>query len=284
LPTWTRTTGATTNALVKATAANTLGDSGLINVSGGAITTGNDTAVSITAGAVSAGTTGKDVSLTASAAKAGSNANGGSVNFTPGAGDGVGNPGEVLVTGVFRATLNSVFNQSIQCYNSTTAIGNGGAYISGSGADQYFFASGATYASGIDTGLKRAAAGVVTVTDGSTGQGAFFAKSVITAKTADYTVTAAETGTIFTNTGSSGTVVFTLPASPANGLTYEFHITAANSVDIKTGTAVLIYANAVATTATTGKLTKNTVGTTIRLTYNGVAWMGPGQSGTWTVS
>lgn len=106
----------------------------------------------------------------------------------------------------------------------------------------------------------------------------------VTAKTADYTVLAGDSGTVFTNTGASGTVVFTLPASPTAGLWYEFHITAAQSVDIKTGTAVLIYANAAATTATTGKLTKNIVGTVIQLKYNGVAWMGVGQSGTWTVS
>lgn len=108
--------------------------------------------------------------------------------------------------------------------------------------------------------------------------------SAVSAKTTDYAVLAGDSGTIFTNTGASGTVVFTLPASPTNGLWYEFHITAAQSVDIKTGTAVLIYANAAATTATTGKLTKSTVGTVIQLNYNGVAWMGVGQSGTWTVS
>lgn len=42
-----------------------------------------------------------------------------------------------------------------------------------------------------------------------------------TAKTGDYTVVAADTGTMFTTTGASGAVIFTLPTKAA-GLRYRF--------------------------------------------------------------
>lgn len=43
----------------------------------------------------------------------------------------------------------------------------------------------------------------------------------ISNKTADYTITSSETGTVFTNTGAAGAVTFTLPTATA-GLTYTF--------------------------------------------------------------
>ena len=48
-----------------------------------------------------------------------------------------------------------------------------------------------------------------------------FEKKTVTAKAADYTVTAAETGRVFTTTGATGAVNFTLPAK-ATGLVYTF--------------------------------------------------------------
>ena len=51
-------------------------------------------------------------------------------------------------------------------------------------------------------------------------------KLPVVAKTGDYTVTAAESGTIFTTTGATGAVTFTLP-SKAAGLHYWFF----NTVD-----------------------------------------------------
>lgn len=250
------TTGATTNAIVKATAANTLGDSDLLAPGSAMLQFG--------------GATSSYPALVRSSA-----------NIQAIKADSSG------YTDIYAAQLvgtSQIYSDAIGgLVSSAGASGVKGVQLASNG--QYCWGSSTTPVSGFgDTGLGRVAAGIVKVTDGDTGQGALLNKRVITAKTADYTVTAAETGTVFTNTGAAGTVVFTLPASPANGLTYEFHITEAQSVDIKTGTAVLIYANAAPTTATTGKLTKNTVGTCIQLVYNGVAWMGTGQSGTWTVS
>lgn len=51
------------------------------------------------------------------------------------------------------------------------------------------------------------------------------------AKTADYTVVAADNGTTFTNTGAAGAVVFTLPAL-APGLAFEFRVVADQNVTV----------------------------------------------------
>jgi len=51
------------------------------------------------------------------------------------------------------------------------------------------------------------------------------------AKTANYTVLTTDNGTLFTNTGASGAVVFTLPTLAA-GLVYEFLVTADQSVTV----------------------------------------------------
>ena len=52
-----------------------------------------------------------------------------------------------------------------------------------------------------------------------------------TAKTASYTVTVAENGTVFTNRGASGTIVFTLPAPFANAH-YRFITHAAQIISV----------------------------------------------------
>lgn len=59
----------------------------------------------------------------------------------------------------------------------------------------------------------------------------------VVAKTADYTVTEADNGTLFTNRGASGAVIFTLPVTPKKGLRYGFHVVADNSVTVAGGTA-----------------------------------------------
>lgn len=51
------------------------------------------------------------------------------------------------------------------------------------------------------------------------------------AKTGDYVVTAADTGTVFTNAGASGAVAFTLPTKAA-GLTYIFLAVANQAISV----------------------------------------------------
>lgn len=72
------------------------------------------------------------------------------------------------------------------------------------------------------------------------------------AKTADYTIpnTLAAADTIYTNTGASGTVVFTLPSvKAAHGVTFRFHAFAAQIIRALpvTGEAVNLSGSAVVT-------------------------------------
>lgn len=70
------------------------------------------------------------------------------------------------------------------------------------------------------------------------------------AKTADYTVVAADFGKIMTNTGATGTVVFTLPSAVTYpGAVLRFHLFAAQIVRLLpvTGQAIALNSSAVVT-------------------------------------
>lgn len=92
--------------------------------------------------------------------------------------------------------------------------------------------------------MKNSGDGYRRADDGSWGK-------IPVAKTAAYTVTAQEVGTVFTNTGSSATVVFTLPI-PKGGEWFTFvksvtnksiELQAPTGVSINGGTAAKKYAN-----------------------------------------
>lgn len=55
-------------------------------------------------------------------------------------------------------------------------------------------------------------------------------------KTADYTVTVADSGTIFTNHGDTGAIIFTLPVNPEKGLCYLFVNAVDQSLNVTAGT------------------------------------------------
>jgi len=61
--------------------------------------------------------------------------------------------------------------------------------------------------------------------------------SNVVAKTADYTVSAYESGTLFTTRGAAGAVNFTLPATPAKGLVFSFYNAANQNLTVTSGTA-----------------------------------------------
>lgn len=92
------------------------------------------------------------------------------------------------------------------------------------------------------------------------------------AKTSNYTVLASQLGTTFTNTGGSGTVVFTLPPvadSKGGVLRFVGKISQVMSVDV-TGTE-LLYLDGVATAGY--KITITGTGHFADLYCNGSAWM-----------
>ena len=73
-------------------------------------------------------------------------------------------------------------------------------------------------------------------------------------KTANYTVTAADSGTWFNTKGAGGTVVFTLPAvATSAGLRYRFQAAAAQILTVTAPAGTLVtYNNAAATSVSTG--------------------------------
>lgn len=59
----------------------------------------------------------------------------------------------------------------------------------------------------------------------------------VLAKTAAYSVTEADNGTLFTTTGAAGDITFTLPTTAKIGLRYGFYATTDNALTVVAGTA-----------------------------------------------
>lgn len=108
--------------------------------------------------------------------------------------------------------------------------------------------------------------------------------STLSAKAADYTVTATDAqAKVFHNTGAAGTVIFTLPTASA-GLRVTFIVTAAQILNIKTGTTDTIRVAASVSTATTGSVQASAIGNTLTLVCIGTQWVAESYVGTWTVA
>ncbi|MHC4475712.1 MAG: hypothetical protein ACYTEL_08700 [Planctomycetota bacterium] len=69
--------------------------------------------------------------------------------------------------------------------------------------------------------------------------GAGGAKKTIEAHTSDDTLTAAESGSVHTNLGATGTVTLTLPASAGAGTVFTFSVQAAQELRVDPGTATI---------------------------------------------
>jgi hypothetical protein len=91
------------------------------------------------------------------------------------------------------------------------------------------------------------------------------------AKTSDYTIVAADTGKLFTNTGATGAVTFTLPTLAA-GLVFDFFVVADQNVTVASaaGDDMVIFNDVAADSAafsTAGQL----IGGRLRVTSNAAA-------------
>lgn len=96
----------------------------------------------------------------------------------------------------------------------------------------------------------------------------------IVAKTADYTVTGADSNTLFTNRGASGTVNFTLPATPAQGLRFGFHVVANQTVTLTSGTAdTLIVLNDATADTVSLATTSLKIGGHLEVIGDGTGWL-----------
>jgi hypothetical protein len=94
------------------------------------------------------------------------------------------------------------------------------------------------------------------------------------AKTANYTVLESDCGMLFTNTGASGTVNFTLPVTAKQGLEYEFQCTADQTMTITAGTAdTMITLNDLAADSVSLATSSEKIGGGFRVIGTGSTWL-----------
>lgn len=104
----------------------------------------------------------------------------------------------------------------------------------------------------------------------------------VTAATASTTLTVAQSGGVFTNTGASGTITFSLPAATV-GLNYKFYVGAAQELRIDPNGSETISLPSTGVAGAAGKyLMANAVGETVHLYCAKTGtWACFGYTGTW---
>ena len=104
-----------------------------------------------------------------------------------------------------------------------------------------------------------------------------------TAKTANYTVTANDSGSGFTNVGASGAITFALPAATV-GLNYYFAVGVAQELRIDPNGSETISLPSSGVPGAAGKyLVADAIGETVRLVCaTAGSWRVFGYTGTWT--
>jgi len=112
---------------------------------------------------------------------------------------------------------------------------------------------------------------------------------IIKAKTAAYTVTAAESGVIFTNRGATVAITFTLPAVTglAIGTDYTFYGVSATGFTVASNGSLdnIVALNDTAADSITCTTTSLIIGATVRVIWDGVRWLSfRGGAGTYTVA
>ncbi len=105
----------------------------------------------------------------------------------------------------------------------------------------------------------------------------------VTAHTANKTITAGETGSVFTTFGATGTVTFSLPKAVV-GLEYFFQVGAAQELRIDPDGSETISLPSSGVAGAAGKyLTANAAGETVHLfCCEAGTWAAFGFTGTWT--
>lgn len=108
-------------------------------------------------------------------------------------------------------------------------------------------------------------------------------RKTVKAKTADYTIvsTTDPSGTIFTNRGAAGAVIFTLPAPSRalEGVWYEFLGLADQNFLVKTATVdTLVVVNDAAADSLSVETSSHKIGAHMLAVCDGVAWIAYGDS------
>lgn len=104
-----------------------------------------------------------------------------------------------------------------------------------------------------------------------------------TAKTANYTVTANDSGTGFTNSGASAAITFALPAATV-GLNYRFSVEAAQELRIDpNGTETISLPSTGVPSAAGAYIVADAIGETVHIVCaKAGSWRVYGYTGTWT--
>lgn len=100
---------------------------------------------------------------------------------------------------------------------------------------------------------------------------------VIKAKTSDYTVTAEESGVIFTNRGASSAVTFTLPAvtNLPIGVHYDFYGVSASGFAVASNGSQdnIVTLNDAGADSITCTSTSKIIGASISVIWDGTSWL-----------
>jgi hypothetical protein len=99
---------------------------------------------------------------------------------------------------------------------------------------------------------------------------------LVIAKTADYTLTADDGGTIFTTRGAGGNVNFTLPATTglSSGWNAEFFSVAAGTMTVTAGTAdTMVAFNDATADSVAFSTASEIIGNGIRVVWDGTGWL-----------
>lgn len=148
---------------------------------------------------------------------------------------------------------------------------------------KFGFHSGTNTFSGIDVAISRATVGCLIVTNGSTGVGTLITAINVLAKTADYTVLATDSFSVFTNEGTIAKRNNTLPSAAA-GLEYTFVVQDSDGVTVTAATGDTI-TDSVTVSAAAGNIDSTDVGASLTLiAINATEWVVKSKTGVWIIT
>ena len=251
----------------------------------GAVVEGNDFYSLSTGVVVAASSTGTRVAENAysSVSTTSTNADTTSVIASSAPGGSVGNPGLALYDGVSVGGLSFASHEFSYEDDANKYLTLRYAAIRLRSDSEILFSVSINSMGTPDTGLARAAAGVVKVTDGSTGIGKLLNARAVTPDIDGETTTAVQSGTVWTNTGDGDGEAITLLNDPGIGVQYCFAVDVAQTITVAPSTGETLYYG---TDQCVASLTSNAIGSTLCVTAitggSGAKWFTMSAIGTWT--
>lgn len=112
-------------------------------------------------------------------------------------------------------------------------------------------------------------------------QGGVRYEQKIVAKTASYTITASESGTLFTNRGATAAITFTLPLNSTCpiGTWFEFYGISATGYTVASNPSdTIVTKNDAAADSITMTTTSLIIGAAVRVVWDGTGWLEYNQS------